>query len=76
MVGHVSIDFRERKGEREKQQCEKETWIVASSTLPNWGWNPKPRHVPCLEIDPATFQCTEWCSNKLSHVANTDFMGF
>ena len=61
------IDFREMKGERKKER-EKDR-SVAFCMCPNWGSNPKPRHVPRLGLEPMTFWCMGLHSNQLSHTA-------
>ena len=52
--------FRERgrEGEREgeKHQCARDISIGCLSHTPYWGSGPQPRHVPCLDIEPSTFQ--------------------
>ena len=55
----IFIDFRERKKEREREKhwCERETSI---DCFP---------YTPRLGIKPATFWCTGWRPNQLSHLA-------
>ena len=51
--------FREgggREKEEEKHRCVREILIDCFSHIPNQGPGPQPRHVPCLGIEPATFQ--------------------
>ena len=65
-------DFRERRKEGERQRkihVREKHQSVASCMHPNLGLNPQPRRVPCLGIEPVTFQCTGRCSNQLSHRA-------
>ena len=51
---HLLIS-REKVGVRKKHQWErKKHWLAASCMHPDWGPNPKPRHVPCVGIEPAT----------------------
>ena len=58
--------FLERAGgrekEREEHQCVKETSISCLSTTPYWGPGLQPRHVPWLELEPATFWFTGYHS--------------
>ena len=68
--GYVLL-ILESDGERERKK--KNTDVrdkhrsVASSTHPDRGLNPQPRHMPWPGITPATFWCTGQHCNKLSH---------
>ena len=68
--GYVLL-ILESDGERERKK--KNTDVrdkhrsVASSTHPDRGLNPQPRHMPWPGITPATFWCTGQHCNKLGH---------
>ena len=49
---------RDKERERNINVREKH-WLVAFSVCPDWGMNPKPRHVPWLEIKPKIFWLAE-----------------
>ena len=57
--------FRERgrEGEREGEKlwCEREASISCPSHMSRLGTGLRPRHVPCLGIEPATFHFAEQC---------------
>ena len=54
------------QGERREKERERNIDVrgrhgsVASSTHPNWGPNPQPRHAPWSGIEPATFHFAGW----------------
>ena len=57
--------FLERGEEREKERERNiNVWEIPGCFLhtPNWGPGLKPRHVPWLGIEPATFRFTGWIS--------------
>ena len=65
-----STDFREWWRERERKKntdVRDKHRSIASSTHPDRGLNPQPRHMPWPGITPATFWCTGQHCNKLSH---------
>ena len=73
------IDFRKRGSEREKGRnidVREKHQLVASHTLPDWGLNPQPRHVPQLGIEPVNFWCIWWSFNQLSHLASVPLLHF
>lgn len=41
--------------------------LVVSSTQPDWGSHPQPRHVPWAGIEPGTSPVYGTMSNRLSH---------
>ena len=49
-----SLLLERGEGGREREKCQ----LVASRRLPDQDQTRKPRHVPCLGIEPTTFWCT------------------
>ena len=74
---YAFIDLREWKGgERERERnirVRHKYQLVASYTRPNGGSNLKPRYVPWLGLEPASFCCMGWYANQLSHLARANF---
>ena len=49
------------KGEGREKERERNINGVASHRCPTWGANLQPKHVPWLEIEPATLHFAGWC---------------
>ena len=65
--GYVFIDLRGSEQERERERERHRQ--VASHTHPSRGWSLQPRYVSWPGTKHATFWCTGWHSNQLSHAA-------
>ena len=69
-LGYVYWFQREREEEKRKREREREKHLlVISLRCLDQRLNPQPRYVPWLGIEPATFWCTGWHPNQLSHQA-------
>ena len=73
----MSRTEKERARERERERnidVREKHWSVASHMGPNRGLNPQLSVAQTwLGIKPATFWCTRWRSNQLSHLAKAVF---
>ena len=60
----------------EKEEGRETHRSIASHMCPHQEWNPQPRYVPWLGINPKPFWCTGQFSNQLTHLARAKIQNF